>query len=135
LLDEEAIERQRAWQEQNMQHMHNMQQQQPPPVMSLDQHGFPIDANGNYTLPAALLAQYPALATLSWADLPQGDAAMELDDEISGRSSFDASASDYYDEGDEAGYVSGPGTGYGHGQGGMGEGYEMGGYASDYGGA
>lgn len=110
LLDEEAIERQRLWQEQRMQH--NMQQ--PIPV---DANGFPMDASGNYTLPAALLAQYPALATLSWAELPPGDAGLE--DDPSGRSSFDASGSEYYDEGDEGGYVSsgpGPQQGYHQGQ-------------------
>lgn len=128
LLDEEAIERQRLWQEQQMQNMaHNMQQQ--PQPLGMDSNGFPMDASGNYTLPAALLAQYPALATLSWSDLPQG--GDNMDDEISGRSSFDASGSEYYDEGEDGGYVSGPGPGYGQGQ--MSEGYSVD-YASDYGG-
>jgi hypothetical protein len=101
--------------------------------MTVDAQGFPVDASGNYTLPAALIAQYPALATVNWQDLPQGDAAM--DEDLSGRSSFDASGSEYYDEGDEGGYVSGPGTGFGpgHGQGQVSEGYRVG-YASDYGG-
>lgn len=94
--------------------------QQPPPT-AMDANGFPMDASGNYTLPAALLAQYPALAGLSWADLPQGDAGME--DDVSG--------SEYYDEGDETGYVSGPGTGFTQGQ--MPDGYRVD-YASDYGG-
>ncbi|KAF4630426.1 hypothetical protein G7Y89_g7710 [Cudoniella acicularis] len=124
LLDEEAIERQRQWQEQRMQH--NMQQ--PIPV---DANGFPMDASGNYTLPAALLAQYPALATLSWAEMPQGDVG--LDDDPSGRSSFDASGSEYYDEGDEGGYVSsGPGPQQGYHQGQMADPYN--GYSSDIGG-
>lgn len=125
LLDEEHIERQRLWHEQ---HMAQNMQQQPPPT-AVDANGFPMDASGNYTLPAALLAQYPALAGLSWADLPQGDAGM--DDDVSGRSSFDASGSEYYDEGDETGYVSGPGTGFTQGQ--MPDGYRVD-YASDYGG-
>jgi hypothetical protein len=47
---------------------HNMQQS-----IQVDANGFPMDASGNYTLPAALLAQYPALANLSWADMPSGD--------------------------------------------------------------
>lgn len=76
--------------------MQNMSMQQPQPT-SMDQNGFPMDTSGNYTLPAALLAQYPALATLSWA---QG-----VDDDPSGRSSFDASGSEYYEE-DDGGYVS-----------------------------
>ncbi|PBP18513.1 C2H2 type zinc finger domain-containing protein [Diplocarpon rosae] len=105
LLDEEAIERQRVWNEQRMQDMQNMQQSQP---LGIDPNGFPIDASGNYTLPAALLAQYPALAGLSWSDVGQGDAG--LDDDPSGRSSFDASGSEFYDEDNEGGYVSsGPG--------------------------
>jgi transcription factor CRZ1 len=131
LLDEEAVERQRVWQEQ---HMHNMaQNMHHPPPMTVDANGFPVDASGNYTLPAALIAQYPALATLSWQEIPQGDAAM--DEDLSGRSSFDASGSEYYDEGDEGGYVSGPGTGFGpgHNQGQANDGYRVG-YASDYGG-
>jgi transcription factor CRZ1 len=124
LLDEEAIERQRLWQEQRMQQ--NMHSQQVP----VDQAGYPMDASGNYTLPAALLAQYPALATLSWGEIPQGDVG--IDEEASGRSSFDASGSEYYDEGDEGGYVSsGPGPQQGYGQGQMGEGYN--GYSSDIG--
>lgn len=86
--------------------MQDMAMQQPQGI-TLDQNGFPMDSSGNYTLPAALLAQYPALAGLSWPDLAQGDPG--LDDEISGRSSFDASGSEYYEE-DESGYVSsGPG--------------------------
>lgn len=110
LLDEEAIERQRQWQEQRMQNMHMQQPQQIP----MDANGFPMDASGNYTLPAALLAQYPALATLSWQDLPQGD---HIDDDQGGRSSFDASGSEYYEE--EDGYMSsgaGPQQGYGQPQ-------------------
>ncbi|KFY00992.1 hypothetical protein V490_01123, partial [Pseudogymnoascus sp. VKM F-3557] len=52
LLDEEHIERQRLWHEQHMQQ--NIQQ---PPPTAMDANGFPMDASGNYTLPAALLAQ------------------------------------------------------------------------------
>ncbi|KAG9237103.1 hypothetical protein BJ875DRAFT_438769 [Amylocarpus encephaloides] len=124
LLDEEAIERQRLWQEQRMHNMH-----QPIPV---DANGFPIDASGNYTLPAALLAQYPALANLTWNDMPPGDAG--IDDDPSGRSSFDASGSEYYDENDEGGYVSsgaGPQQGF-HQQGQMVDAYN-GSYSNDIG--
>jgi hypothetical protein len=90
-----------------------------------------MDASGNYTLPAALLAQYPALATLSWSELPQGDVGLE--DDPSGRSSFDASGSEYYDEGNDDGYLSsGPGPqGYGQPQQ-MHDAYN--GYSSDIGG-
>jgi hypothetical protein len=120
LLDEEAIERQRVWQEQRIQNMH---MQQPQPV-AVDANGFPLDASGQYALPAALLAQYPALATLNWPDLQQGDVG--LDDDPSGRSSFDASGSEYYDEGDDGGYLSsGPGPQQGYGQGQMNEVYSV----------
>jgi transcription factor CRZ1 len=121
LLDEEAIERQRVWQEQRIQNMHNMQQPQP---IAVDANGFPMDASGNYTLPAALLAQYPALATLSWSEMQQGDVG--VDDDPSGRSSFDASGSEYYDEGDDGGYMSsGPGPQQGYGQAQMNEVYSV----------
>ncbi|KAI1007054.1 C2H2 finger domain transcription factor [Podosphaera aphanis] len=92
LLEEEARERQRARNEQQAQNVYNMQ----PPLQ--------MDPNCYSILPNALLAQYPALATLSWSALPQGDVGKE--DEPSGRSSFDASGSEYYDEGDEDGYIS-----------------------------
>ncbi|KAI8635373.1 hypothetical protein F5Y19DRAFT_9507 [Xylariaceae sp. FL1651] len=122
LLDEEMIERQRVWQEQHMQMAaQNMAQQQ----AMMDPNVYPGMETGAYTLPAALLAQYPALAQMNWGQNDMGN----VDDEISGRSSFDASD---YDDGEEAGYVSGPGTGFGEGGGQQNFG-EMG-YASDYGG-
>lgn len=75
------------------------------PGMGIDAAtGYPVDGNGNYALPAALLAQYPALAGMNWSG-PE----MNMDDDLSGRSSFDASD---YDEGDDGGYMSGPGTNY-----------------------
>lgn len=134
LLDEEMIERQRQWGEQRMaqqQAVAAQQQQQMAmgglmPPQGMDTGGFP--APGDYMLPQALLAQYPALANMDWAaPSMQGDGS-GIEDEVSGRSSFDASD---YDQEDDAGYVSGPGTGFG--QGGMNEGYGEIGYASDYG--
>ncbi|KAI9650301.1 DNA-binding transcription factor [Ciborinia camelliae] len=126
LLDEEALERQRLWQEQRIQNMHMQQQQQP---MGQDPNGFPIDSSGSYGLPAALLAQYPALANLTWSEMPQGD--NNIDDDHSGRSSFDASGSEYYDEGDDGGYLSsGPGPQHGYPQPQMAEAYNPG-YSSD----
>ena len=77
-------------------------------------------------LPAALLAQYPALAQVNWS---APEMAPGMEDDISGRSSFDASD---YDDAEEAGYVSGPGTGFG--EGGMNQGFGEMGYASDFGG-
>ncbi|SPN97150.1 related to calcineurin responsive zinc-finger protein [Cephalotrichum gorgonifer] len=122
LLDEETLERQRLWQEQRMQQnmTHNM------PMVADPNAGYPGDPSGGYALPAALLAQYPALAQVNWA---ANDAnGTNLDDELSGRSSFDASD---YDDGEDTGYVSGPGTGFGEGS--MPQGYGDMGYSSDYG--
>lgn len=124
LLDEETLERQRLWQEQRMQQ--SMAQNMAPPMVGDPNIGYPVDPNGGYGLPAALLAQYPALAQVNWGASEAGGANM--DDDISGRSSFDASD---YDDGEDAGYVSGPGTGFG--EGGMQQGYGEMGYASDYG--
>ncbi|KAG5982396.1 hypothetical protein E4U55_001935 [Claviceps digitariae] len=125
LLDEEMIERQRQWQEQQLEQ--NMAQSIPgPDPMTLDPStGYPIDASGNYALPAALLQQYPALAQMNWS---ASDTGTGMEDDISGRSSFDASD---YDEIDDGGYVSGPGTGYG--QGGMNQNFGDMGYVSDFG--
>lgn len=95
LLDEEARGRQRAWYEKQMQ---DMQKAQSHSMLPADVGSLP----NNFILPAALLAQYPALATVSWCDLPQGDAGIE--DEPSGRSSFEASGSEYYDDVDERNY-------------------------------
>lgn len=117
------IERQRAWQEQRMQqNMHNMVAQQ---AVAMDPSMYqPMDPNGGFALPASLLAQYPALAQVNWQAPEMGN----VEDDISGRSSFDASD---YDEGDDTGYVSGPGTGFG--EGGMQQGFGEIGYTSDYG--
>ncbi|CAH0000967.1 unnamed protein product [Clonostachys byssicola] len=122
LLDEEMLERQRQWQEQQMQQNASLASQ----GMGLDPNtGYPIDARGNLTLPAALLAQYPALAGLSWPGPEMGG----MDEDLSGRSSFDASD---FDDNEDGGYVSGPGTGYGDG--GMGQNFGELNYSSDIGG-
>lgn len=108
LLDEEAMERQRLYDEQVMQQQ-GIQgggaMQAPPQTM---------DTNGGaFVLPAALLAQYPALQGLQWDQL--GTPGPVDEGELSGRSSFDASSGgDYYDDDEGSGYVSGPGTGYGN---------------------
>ncbi|ROT39819.1 transcriptional regulator prz1 [Sodiomyces alkalinus F11] len=124
LLDEEMIERQRTLQEQHRQQ--NMAQGlvAPHSAMAVDTGpGYSMEATGQW-LPQALLAQYPVLAGINWS---APDASSGLEDELSGRSSFDAS--DY--EGDEGGYVSGPGTGFGDG--GVNQNFGEVGYASDYG--
>ncbi|KAK7416097.1 DNA-binding transcription factor [Neonectria punicea] len=126
LLDEEMMDRQRVWQEQRMQQnmAHSMA---PPGSMPMEASpAYPMDASGNYMLPAALLAQYPVLAQMNWSGPEVGGS---MDDDMSGRSSFDASD---LDEADDGGYVSGPGTGYG--EGGMNQNFGEMGYASDFGG-
>ena len=55
-------------------------------------------------LPAALLAQYPVLATMDWNSMPTG--GPDEADDISGRSSFDASSGGEYLE-DESDYQQG----------------------------
>lgn len=127
LLDEEMMERQRAWHEQQQRNMAAQQMAQPH-MLGDPNAGYPVDPSGGYALPQALLAQYPALAQMNWSapDMSGGGSGME--DDLSGRSSFDASD---YDEGDDGGYVSGPGTGFGAG--GMNEGYGEVGYSSDFG--
>ncbi|CAM1507342.1 Fc.00g069830.m01.CDS01 [Cosmosporella sp. VM-42] len=127
LLDEEMMERQRQWQEQRMQQSMAQNMALPPGAMGMDPSAaYPMDASGNYVLPQALIAQYPALAQMSWTGPEMGGG---MDDELSGRSSFDASD---LDENEDGGYVSGPGTGYG--QGGMSQNFGEMGYASDFGG-
>ncbi len=132
LLDEEFLERQRVWQEQHMQAQaaaqQNMMMAQPQPQIDPNT-GYPIDAAGNYALPAALLAQYPALAQVNWSAVDMSGTGSGMEDDMSGRSSFDASD---FDDGDDGGYVSGPGTGFGEGS--MGENFGDLGYSSDLGG-
>ncbi|KAK3171174.1 hypothetical protein OEA41_003258 [Lepraria neglecta] len=101
LLDEEAMERQRAYDEQMMnQSMQAGGMMSQPPMNGNMQ-------NGGFAFPAAILAQFPQLQTIQWDQIPPGG-----DDDISGRSSFDASSGgEFYDEAEE-GYVSGPGTAY-----------------------
>ncbi|KAL8737645.1 MAG: hypothetical protein Q9181_001488 [Wetmoreana brouardii] len=123
LLDEEAMERQRLYDEQMAASNHQNGGLHPVPQPMM---------NGGFALPAALLAQYPALQGLQWDQLAGPGPGDE--GEISGRSSFDASSgaeSGYYeDDGVEGGYASGPGTGFGPGHGWAGDaGHE---WASDY---
>ena len=90
-------------------------------------------SNGAFALPAALLAQYPALQGIQWDQLAGGgpddmDAGEVVS--VSGRSSFDASSgAESYFEDEDGGYVSGPGTGFGPGQGYAATGHD---WASDY---
>lgn len=92
--------------------------------------GHPIQQqqHSGFTLPAALLAQYPALQGLQWDNLQD-----EGGGDISRQNSFDAGSSGgeglFEDdgEGSVSGYDVGPGTGYGAN--GRWEGQE---WASDY---
>ncbi|KAF3491847.1 C2H2 transcription factor Crz1 [Arthroderma uncinatum] len=109
LLDEEAIERDNL----NQQQQHQQQQggtpqghlqptNQPLTVQGMDGHG------GSFTLPAALLAQYPALQGLQWDQMV---APVDDNSDIGGRSSFDASSGGEFGFGDEedsvnAGYLN-----------------------------
>lgn len=109
LLDEEAMERQRVYDEQMMGQSQNMHVAAQIPAPN------PLNINGGtgsgFTLPAALLLQYPALQGLQWDQLGapgQGD-----EGELSGRSSFDASSQGEYFDDEEGGYASGAGGGGG----------------------
>lgn len=114
LLDEESIERNRSLAEQQQQHQqqagHLQPMVQPMTVASMD--GQPA---GGFTLPAALLAQYPALQNLQWDQI---GSTPDDNSDIGGRSSFDASSGGEFGFGDDddssqvGGYVSGPGNGF-----------------------
>ncbi|RAK98398.1 putative C2H2 transcription factor Crz1 [Aspergillus ibericus CBS 121593] len=109
LLDEESQERERTMMDQQ-QHLQPM----PPPLMV---PGLDGQHTGNFVLPAALLAQYPALQNLQWDQI-----AASADDpsDMGGRSSFDASSGGEFGfDDDESGLssVSGISGGYGGGQG------------------
>ncbi|KAL8914457.1 MAG: hypothetical protein Q9171_000962 [Xanthocarpia ochracea] len=122
LLDEEAMERKRIYDEQMAANNHTNGGLHPMPQPMM---------NGGFTLPAALLAQYPALQGLQWDQLAGPGPGDE--GEVSGRGSYDASSGQqngFYDEdGVDGGYVSGPGTGFAPSQGWHDGGHE---WASDY---
>ncbi|KAI9680515.1 MAG: DNA-binding transcription factor [Caeruleum heppii] len=130
LLDEERIDHQRAWSEAQM-------------MSSGAAAGTAMDpmsggyGNGpaHYGLPQALLAQYPALATLSWDQLGATTGGgngvgggNDDEDVLSGRSDFDASSGGEWidEEGVEGtGYVSSGGMGWSGGSGSGGGGGEV----------
>lgn len=103
LLEEEAAEKGGQWDQGAMDP--NMQQQfgmpggmQPGMPMPMGQMGAPMDggfgqpmmAPGAYQLPQSLYKQFPMLAGIQWDQMPAGNDDME--GEISGRSSYDASS-------------------------------------------
>ena len=59
----------------------------PQPMM-----GAPQMDMGNSFLPAVLLQQYPALANIDWNAIPATGGTGGIEEEYSGRSSFDASS-------------------------------------------
>jgi len=74
------------------------------PQPGFDSFGQPDMSQAPQFLPAALLAQYPALAGLQWDQLAPGNPE-EIEGDLSGRSSFDASSGGefYEDESDYQG--------------------------------
>ncbi|KAI9036843.1 putative C2H2 transcription factor Crz1 [Aspergillus affinis] len=84
LLDEESHERSMIDQQQPSHAGHL--QPIPPPLMVSGMDG---QHASSFVLPAALLAQYPALQTLQWDQIP---ASADDPSDIGGRSSFDASS-------------------------------------------
>lgn len=125
LLEAENRERQRQYAEAMQNAAQGMMQHQGGMMMApgMDPNGeFQMDP---FVLPQALLAQYPALALLPAGPPVGGGDGLEED----GASNYEVSD---YDDIEEGGYVSGPGTGFGPGS--MQEGYGELGYASDYGG-
>ena len=113
LLDEEAIERdrQRLLEQQSLQaQQQHMQQPQMDLLQPVQQPMVVPSQNSQFMLPAALLAQYPALNNIDWSTLAQGDDPGELSDMGGGsRNSFDASSGNEFYEDDEygAGGISG----------------------------
>ena len=111
LLDEEAMDRHRLDEQMMSQHM---AQGGIAPQGSMNglamQH-----QQQHFAFPAALLQQFPALQGLQWDQMQGGPD----DEEISGRSSFDASSgAEFFDDEEDggSGYASDNpmGTGYGH---------------------
>ena len=117
LLDEEAMERQRGVEQQQMLD-HGMPHGAGTGMVAPGATPNMLDGANGFTLPAALLLQYPALQTIQWDQL--GQAGQGEDGEVSGRSSFDAgSQGDGFDD-DDGEYVGGGGSGATAGNGGGG---------------
>ncbi|KAJ5130087.1 Zinc finger C2H2 [Penicillium bovifimosum] len=115
LLDEETQERERVLlkhQQQQQQSPSGHLQPVPQPLVMPNMPDMDGQSTGNFVLPAALLAQYPALQTLQWDQIAAGG---DEPSDIGGRSSFDASSGGEFgfDE-DDSGM-----SGYGSNQGNM----------------
>lgn len=108
LLEEESQERERVLASQQHPQSNHLQPI-PPPLMVPNMDG---PQTGNFVLPAALLAQYPALQTLQWDQI---SATADDPSDVGGRSSFDASSGGEFGfDDDESGMssVSGMSGGY-----------------------
>jgi transcription factor CRZ1 len=119
LLDEEATERRNKQMMEQQQMYAGMGQGAlqpvPPSMMMVD------PAGGSFALPAALLAQYPALQNLDWSQMQQDEGDLsDVGVGMGHRPSFDGSSGgEYYEDDLSEGYVSGTGggmQGYGGGQ-------------------
>lgn len=121
LLDEESQERERVrveQQQQQQQPQHTPGHLQPvqQPLVMPNVSGMDGQSSGSFVLPAALLAQYPALQTLQWDQITAGS---EDPSDIGGRSSFDASSGGEFgfdddDSGMSGGYANNQGPMYGN---------------------
>ena len=87
---------------------YNLQPAPQPLMIGMD----PTSGAGGFALPAALLAQYPALQNIDWSQVPTAQDDGDLSDVGNmGRPSFDGSSGgEYYEE--EEGYVSGSGINF-----------------------
>ena len=111
LLDEEAVERRsKQMMEQQQQMQYNLQPTPQPMMIGMD----PASGQGGFALPAALLAQYPALQNIDWSQIQSGQDDGELSDVGMGRASFDGSSGgEYYDgELSDQGYSSNSGINF-----------------------
>jgi transcription factor CRZ1 len=85
---------------------YNLQPVPQPLMVGMD----PTTGTGGFALPAALLAQYPALQNIDWSQVSTAPDDGELSDVGMGRNSFDASSGgEYYDDDVSEGYASGSG--------------------------
>jgi hypothetical protein len=95
--------------EQQQQMQYNLQPAPQPLMIGMD----PATGQGGFALPAALLAQYPALQNIDWSQVQSGQDDGELSDVGMGRPSFDGSSGgEYYEDDLSEGYVSGSGMNF-----------------------
>lgn len=115
LLEEEKVERETKvmmeQQQQQMQYQGSLQPVPQPLMIGMD----PTTGTGGFSLPAALLAQYPALQNIDWSQVATTDDAGDLSDVggMGGRPSFDGSSGgEFYEDDISEGYASGSGMNF-----------------------